>query len=137
MSQAPPPPPGGLGGAPPGGGPVGYYTPPANIGGRPAAIMWFRVYAIASALAVLGFLEVWQFLTPHGSTPMQYFQVFLLACPFLLIYGIGAAVPYKPWGWTYALILIGLGMLGCLAPFSIILVIMWSRPPVKAAFGRV
>lgn len=135
MSAAPPPG-GGLGGAPPPGGPIGYYTPPAGGGSRPPAIMWFRVYAIASALAVLGFLELWQFLTPNGGSLVQYFQLFLLSSPFLLIYGIGAAVPYKPWGWTYALILIGLGMLGCLAPFSIILVIMWTRPEVKAAFGR-
>jgi hypothetical protein len=105
---------------------------------RPATILWFRVYAIASALAVTAFLFVWQFLTPAGgrTTALEWLGVFALCSPFLLIYGIGAFVPYKPWGWTYALVLIGLGMLGCLAPFSVVLVILWTRPEVKAAFGR-
>jgi hypothetical protein len=131
----PAPPAGGLGGVPPPGGPIGYYTPPAGGGARPATILWFRVYAIASALAVLAFLLVWQFLAPRPSAG-DVLGALGLSLPFLVVYGIGALVPYKPWGWTYALIVIGLGMLGCLAPFSVVLVILWTRPEVKAAFGR-
>ena len=139
MAGAEAPPPGGLGGAPPPAGPIGYYAPPAGGGARPAVIMWFRVYAIASAFAFTAFLVLWQLLTPTGgqTSAIEWLGVFALSVPFLVIYGVGAFLPYKPWAWTYGLSIIGLGMLGCLAPFSVVLVIMWTRPAVKAAFQRV
>ncbi len=128
------PPGGGMGGAPPGGA-IGYYTPPAGSGGRPAVIAWYRVYAIVSLLIYLSFAVLFALFGMGVST--ETFILFALAIPFVTTSGLGVCVPYKPWGWTVGLVTIALGMFTCLAPFSVILIIFWNRPEVKAAFGRV
>lgn len=134
MSGAPPP--GGLGGATPPAGPVGYYTPPAELASRPAIIFWYRVYAIVSALVYVAMVLAWSSVDAGQSTGRLILQASLYATPFVLFYGVAALVPFKPWGWSYGLIAIAFGMISCLAPFSIVLVILWSRPQVKAAFQR-
>lgn len=134
MSGAPPP--GGLGGAAPPAGPVGYYTPPAELASRPAIIFWYRVYAIVSALVYVAMMLALSAVETDQSTGRLIMQASLYATPFVLFYGVAALVPFKPWGWSYGLIAIAFGMISCLAPFSIVLVILWSRPQVKAAFQR-
>lgn len=141
MSAGEAPPGGGLGGARPPAGPVGYYTPPAAEGAsRPAAILWYRVFAITSALIYGGLAFLWgSFAAQPEPNPSPHIVLsgLVYVLPVIAFYGVAAAVPYKPWGWTFALVAIAFGTMSCLAPFSVILVIMWSRPQVKAAFGRV
>lgn len=137
--MSPAPPPGGLGGSPPteGGGPLGYYAPPAELASRPAVILWFRVFAIVSAAVYGSAAFVWAAFAPNaGVSPHVALVGLAAALPFLVFYGVAAAVPYKPWGWTYALLAIAFGIVSCLAPFSVILVLLWRRPEVKAAFQR-
>lgn len=128
------PPSGGMGGAPPPGG-AGYYAPPRATGSRPAVILWYRVYAIVSLLLYAAFAVVVAAFEPEGAPNLLPGILTLL--PILAIFGVGAAVPFKPWGWTYGLVMIGFGMLSCFAPLSVLLIIFWSRPEVKAAFGRI
>jgi hypothetical protein len=47
-----------------------------------------------------------------------------------------AMVPYKPWGWTVGLLVIGAGLASCMVLFAIPLLVFWLKPETKAAFGR-
>jgi len=128
------PPSGGLGA--PGGEPKtpGYYAPPAGTGTRPAVILWYRVYALVALLLYAGLGFAIGAFRPDGHQAIGLGLA--AAIPIAVIFGLGAAVPFKPWGWTYGLVVIAFGMLSCFAPLSVILIIFWSRPEVRAAFGR-
>ena len=44
-------------------------------------------------------------------------------------------MPWKPWGWTWALVAIAFGVVA--SPlFAVPLLVFWFKPTVKAAFGR-
>lgn len=129
------PPPGGMGGAPPPGGPVGYYTPPSGSASRPGVVLWYRVFAACSLLVYLTFGLA--FSTIGAASGAETGIILAIMLPFVVLNGVGAFVPFKPWGWTVGLIVIALGMFSCLAPLSVILVIFWNRPATKAAFQRV
>lgn len=127
MEERPQPPPVELG--------YGRYDPPISKRARPAVILWYRTYSIVSLLLYLSFVVQWQVFSParlEGIGP-----AILIGLGITAFFGVGALVPYKPWGWTYGLIVIAAGMIGCLFMLSIPLVIFWSRPETKAAFARV
>jgi hypothetical protein len=125
--------------------PFGYepYAPPGPQRGRPAVITWFRIYSATMAAFYVGFLALWQFLTPTG--PRYEARAgtelgILLGLGFVvLVFGgfhvVAAAAPYKPWGWTIALVAICLGLTSCMF-VAIPLLIYWLKPETKAAFGR-
>ncbi len=142
-----------MAGGPPGGDrgtpTYGYYEPPLHSRGRPAVITWFRVYAVTSIflyLGFLGFLALWQFLTPAvpneatSPTPIEAVAVLafivFICVAFAAFYGVAAMVPYKPWGWTMGLVAITLGLMSCMAVASVPLLIYWLKPETRAAFGR-
>mgnify|MGYP001476109940 CR=1 FL=1 len=123
------------------GPPFGYYEPPASQRGRPAVIMWFRVYAVATLLLYVSFVGLWVSLSSGGPGHRPGEALILLVVGMLMLvcggfYAIAAMVPFKPWGWTVGLIAICLGLSSCMAVAAIPLLIFWMKPETKAAFGR-
>lgn len=110
----------------------GVYAPPATASARPAVILWYRVYALATGLVyVLAVAE----MCAWGHAPPLPFVVATAA--FALLYCATAFVPLTPRGWLVGLATIGLGLVSCFFPAAIWLLIVWCRPITKAAFGRV
>ncbi len=128
------------------GRPFGYgYEPPTIERGRPAVITWFRVYAATTVVVyAIAFLALCQFLTPavpNEAYPTVAESTTVLVLGLLLVafsglFAVAALVPYKPWGWTVALIAICLGLSSCSAIAALPLLIYWMKPATKAAFGR-
>jgi hypothetical protein len=128
--------------------PFGYDPPLARTDARPAVIKWFRVYAatsIAMYLGVVVALGVWQLHASadprqHGETSPEAFAttIVLIAVALMLVvfFGVAAAVPYRPWGWTVGLVAICLGLSGCTIVAAVPLLAFWFKPTTKAAFGR-
>lgn len=117
----------------PGPPPFGYgaYDPPVSQPGRPTVILWYRTYAAATAV-LFGALAV----MVYRSFAQAGGEYFVAASVAALLHAIGAVVPHKPWGWTYAFLLLLLGCFSCLLPFSIGLVLYWREPTTRAAFQR-
>jgi hypothetical protein len=118
------------------------YEPPSSARSRPAVIVWFRVYAIAAMLLYAVFIAGWIYIAAAGQrahAPEEALALLVIGAGALLFggfYAIASLVPYKPWGWTMALIAICVGLPSCLALAAIPLLIFWFKPETKAAFGR-
>jgi hypothetical protein len=105
-----------------------YEPPAAYRDARPAAIRWFRVYAATMATASLA---LFVFGAASGG-----FALCVASTALIALYAVAACVPFKPWGWTLALVAIAVGVAGVGALVAVPLLILWVRPTVKAAFGR-
>ncbi len=125
--------------------PFGYgpYEPPGFGGGRPAVIVWYRIYALAVVALYASIFVLWQFWVPSaadGDMTVADATSLMLLGIFGLVFGafflLAAFVPYKPWGWTVGLVAICLGLSSCLIVVTIPLLIHWMKPATKAAFGR-
>jgi hypothetical protein len=121
-------------------GQLGYepYAPPASTGGRPSVIMWFRLYAFAMAVMYFGLVALFTFdplFRASADTPGQ-----LVMRGAVALMGVANAiaifVPYRPWGWTFALVVIGLGCVSSVFVVTIPLLLYWLKPVTRAAFGR-
>jgi CHASE2 domain-containing sensor protein len=120
------------------------YQPPTTMGGRPAVITWFRVYAWTTLvfIGLIGVLAAWQYLAPSGPTAgpprsvVILFGLVIVTLAFGSFHAVAATVPYRPWGWTVGLIAICLGLGGCAMFAAIPLLVFWLKPETKAAFGR-
>lgn len=106
-----------------------YAPPVVTPSGRPATIAWFRVFAAASALLYLGAAAAFGV---HGSSV----ALALATGAFGAFYAVAACVPYRPWGWSVALVAIGLGLASVLVVPALVLGVLWLRPLTRAAFGR-
>lgn len=105
------------------------FEPPAHPrDARPAVILWFRVYAVLVAMASL----VASVLAFVNSATM----LGVVCAALFVLYGVAACVPYRPWGWTLALVTIGLGLAGATVVFAVPLLVLWFKPVTKAAFAR-
>jgi len=117
-----------------------YAAPKAEGFSRPAVILWFRAYALASALFyVLVEAELllgadWRYGAASGRPALA--AVVVLATLLVIFHCIAAFVPYRPWGWTLAFVSICFGLVSCTVIPSVVLVYFWLRPVTKAAFGR-
>ncbi|MBX3226767.1 MAG: hypothetical protein KIT84_38890 [Labilithrix sp.] len=113
--------------------PFGYgaYEPPPSKRGRPSVILWYRTYCAIATLLYGGFLA-----SMFGVDPNLAVLFALFVAPLVVLHVVGAAVPYKPWGWTLALVLVCFGLVTCLMPFALGLLLYWREPTVKAAFCR-
>jgi hypothetical protein len=101
-------------------------------------IFWFRVYAATMTLgsvALLG-LAVTSRLGGAVASTATALSVAAIALVLAVVYAVATFVPWKPWGWTWALVAISLGVASGATPFALPLLLLWSRPKVKAAFAR-
>jgi hypothetical protein len=113
---------------------------------QPAAVLWFKVFAVAMAVLYLlcigvGFVIVFfgaSWLEMERAEAMIMGPVFIVLCvPFLILYAVALFLPRKPWVWIYDLVLIAGGFTSCCTlPFCVALLIFWLKPDVKAYFGR-
>lgn len=122
----------------------GSYAPPQVSRGRPAVILCYRLYAGSVVALFVAFFVFWLAVMPFGreqAFDLQDQIVFMVLFGLVALVGGGfytaaALVPYKPWGWTFALIAIGLGIPSCMFVVAIPLLVFWFRPETKAAFCR-
>jgi hypothetical protein len=107
------------------------YAPPEDVrDARPGAIIWFRRYAAAMAVLVLAMLVL------EVAAGLASATLVVLTAPLVVLFGVAAFVPYKPWGWTLGLVAIALGLAGITIVFALPLLLQWFKPTVKAAFAR-
>jgi hypothetical protein len=105
------------------------YEPPATRrDARPAVILWFRVYAAVMAIAYLG-------IAAFG-VAAQSSVVVGVGAVLAVLHAFAAFVPFKPWGWTVAIVAIAFGAASVAVFFAIPLLVHWIRPTTKAAFAR-
>ncbi len=98
-------------------------------------IFWFRVYAAFMTLFSLALLVV--AVLGHAERPATpLLSLAAIALVLAGVYGVATFVPFKPWGWTWALVAIALGAASGLALFAVPLLVFWFKPQVKAAFAR-
>ena len=69
-------------------------------------------------------------------TPRTVVVIVVLSVLLAAFYAIAAFVPFKPWGWSWALAAIALGVVSGGALFAVPLLFFWFRPRLKAAFAR-
>lgn len=120
---------------PPGNDP---YSAPASTRDRLAVVLLFRLYACTLPFSYIGWLLLWRRLRPTGIVQGHVlFEVEVFAALLLALLQVPwAFVPYRPWGWTAALVVIGFGLPTCNAVFALPLLAFWLEPKTKAAFGR-
>jgi hypothetical protein len=116
--------------------PLGHYEAPATTRGRPAVITWYRIYAVTTPLFYLLAFALWQLRVPAIGDDRTFHLGIAAIVVLTALFAVAAMVPYKPWGWTFALIAIGIGLPTCLAPFALPLILFWLRPETRAAFCR-
>ena len=107
------------------------YEPPADVrDARPAVITWYRLYAALMALLAVAVLSLF------ALTATAPLALVLSAGTTAVFFAAAAFVPLKPWGWTFALVAIALGLAGVTVLVAAPLLVAWRRPTVKAAFAR-
>lgn len=106
-----------------------YLAPRAHADARPLAIKYFRAYAGCSALAYVGAAGFTAVALGSPGTATAFGALGAANA-------LAAFVPFRPWGWTAALVVIGLGAASPLFLLAWPLYFAWSKPTVKAAFGR-
>lgn len=116
-------------------------------GATPSTVIWFKAYAALMLLSGLSVFAIGVALIAVPSLSLGAKHVGVPELVMGLIYAAGGtimSVPYlvalfvKPrrWVWTLDMVLIAFGMLSCYCwPFSIPLLIAWSKPELKAYFG--
>ena len=155
LSDLPTPPdPEGLAGA--------AVTDPATIAGgvspAPPVVDWYRQYcllmlAVNCAIIPLLFMAMaprppeWISYLPSGSSteairaeydPLRrtFFGIALLwAAVGGTAFGIALRMRPSPEAWTYHVVMLCLGMGGCILPIAVFLLIHWCQPETKAFFG--
>ena len=88
----------------------------------------FRAYAIVLALLWVAAAIVLAIRAPV--------VVVAPAAALAILHGVAAFVPFRPWGWTLALVTLGFGIASFAFVLALPLAIAWNRPLVRAAFGR-
>lgn len=98
-----------------------FYAPPSTRhDARPAAIAWFRLYALTTAV-------VWA-AASYLATP------YLM--PLAVFYAASALLPLRRWAWTVALVAIAIGIPSVTIVVALPLLRAWLAPVTRAAFGR-
>ncbi len=120
-----------------------YAPPSAASDARPGVIRWFRVFAATSALAYAGVAALLALrVTTHTYYPPEIPVAFVELAMALgaalagVLSGVAAFAPFRPWGWSLALVVLGIGAVGPMLFVAAPLLFLWTKPAVKAAFGR-
>jgi len=66
----------------------------------------------------------------------QAIAMFLGSVTCVAFYGTATFMPFKPWAWTFGLLVIALGVPGLTVFVCLPLLLAWLKPEVKAAFCR-
>ena len=105
--------------------------------------MWFRVYCALMAVLLLGVVALVALSggaapSTTTTTTMTTSSALVLAVvvPLAALYVAGVFVPFRPWGWTLGLVAIAFGVSSALIVVAAPLLVFWTRPATKAAFGR-
>ena len=117
--------------------PLNLATPPAH--------KWFIVYCVLMALGylslaiagiVFGFMEPDREMSAEEAKLMGV--VFLVLGLVLFVpFALAPFLPRKSWVWVFGLVLICVGLTStCCLPICIPLLIYWSKPEMKAFYGR-
>ena len=114
----------------------GVYEPPRTASAMPGVVLWYRVYALATAhFYVAASARLYVTHMHHGGVSSDAL-VFVLAGGGALLHAAAAFLPLSPRGWWVGLAVIGLGLVFGLFPAAIALLVYWNKPVTKAAFGR-
>ena len=125
------------------------YEPPDDVyDPRPRVIFWYRAYAAFMLLVSLALLAGATFLgwaqtrpevamlPGSGGAQTQAIAMFLGSVTCVAFYGTATFMPFKPWAWTFGLLVIALGVPGLTVFVCLPLLLAWLKPDVKAAFCR-
>ena len=128
---------------------VAYEPPSSDFDIRPRVIVWYRVYAafmlfLAFAFAVGAGFIAWAQTRPEvavlrgsGEAQTQAMLLVLLGVGLVIFYSVATFLPLKPWGWTFGLVVIALGLTTPLIIATLPMFLAWNKPLVKAAFCRI
>lgn len=109
---------------------------------RPTVVKWHIAYCVFEvvldlALAVGG-VAVLFYYAPDVQNDEQQIIVYALGVGMIvgglfgaMIYGFGALVPRRPWGWIVGLVLIIFGLTSCTVVICLPLLIYWFKPETK------
>jgi hypothetical protein len=129
----------------------GEYPPAPPLSGETEQTRkvwkWFVAYCVGMALlylltALIGVgLLVLGTVNPvnrnSGQVLAQGIVTLVVGALFTVPYAIGPFIKRKSWGWTYGIVLIGLGLTSCcLWPITIPLMVQWVKPEMKTIFGQ-
>ncbi len=114
---------------------------------EPRVLRWYRAYCALMAglylvCGVIGFVLLFSdrpWIQTEDQVAGRGAGLLLagLATPCCAGFAIGLLLPRRPWGWTYGLVLIAIGMTSvCCLPATIPLLVLWLRKDVKRFFGR-
>lgn len=112
----------------------------------PPVYKWYIVYCVLMALlyltmAVMGI--VFMFIEPDrdmsaAEAKIMGIMFLVLGLIFFVPYAIAPFLPRKSWVWVFGLVLICVGLTSlCCLPACIPLLIFWSKPEMKAFYGRI
>ena len=114
------------------------YEPPGATGRRPAVIALYRAFSASTSLMCLGATlfawSMWPLPDETGDAKIVLVLVGFAFAVGTVLYGLGAVVPFQPWGWSLGLLLICLGLPTAAIFVAIPLLVFWLRPHTKAAF---
>ena len=111
----------------------------------PPVYKWFIVYCVLMAVLYLGTAVmgiVFMFVEPDRE--MSAAEAKIMSVVFLVVglvffvpFALGPFLPRKSWAWVFGLVLICIGLTStCCLPICIPLLIYWSKPEMKAFYGR-
>lgn len=100
-----------------------YDAPASTRAARPAVILAYR---FSCAFMLVAWLVLAGLAFANGRS-----EIAIPAFGATGFWVIAMTVPFKPWGWTYGLVALALGLV------TLPLVLAWNKPLVKAAFCRI
>ena len=118
----------------------------ASPRGAPPVLRWHRLYCGLMTLVLLPFPMVclvaalfpqWLADAEHPVAETRFIGAVMLV-PFgalTLAFLASFFLPRRPWVWVYHIVLICLGMTGCLLPACVALLVYWLKPETKAHFA--
>jgi len=114
---------------------------------KPPVVKWFVVYS--AFMAVLYLLcviaGIFFFIAEPSDRSRSAEEARITGIVFFIVglllffpFAAGAFLPRKGWAWTFALVLICIGLTSmCCLPATIPLLIFWLKPETKTYFGKV
>jgi len=116
----------------------------------PGVVLWFKIYAgfqcFLYGLCILAgivflLLPSMVVLNDPDFPPLYAYicgtVIIGIGTVFLAAFLVSFFLKPRPWTWAYDLVMICLGLMSGMFPFSIILLVFWLQPNTKQYFGKV